>query len=87
MANKILAIVEYVGRDSADPEEMLVAQVIWFASGNYSGLPQNGQEQIHFAVDQSEAQITNDIRTALVAIINPLLGTSFNAADVRGCNI
>ena len=87
MANKILAEVVYVGRDSADPEEILVATVEWFASGNYSGLPQLGQEQIHFAVDQSEAQITNDIKTALVAIVNPLLGTSFNAADVRGCNL
>ena len=87
MANKILAVVEFVSRDSADPEEILVAVVNWFASGNYLGLPQNGQEQIHFAVDQSEVQVVNDIKNALVAIVNPLLGTSFNAADVRGCNI
>ena len=86
MADKILATVEFVSRDTADPTEVLVAVVNWYASGNYP-ITNNGQEQIHFAVDQSEVQVINEIQNKLVDIVNLALGTTFTQADVRGCNL
>ena len=86
MADKILATIDFVSRDNSEPAEILVAVVNWYASGNY--FVQNfGQESIKFAVDQTEAQIINEIQGKLAIIVNGVLGTSFAQSDVRGCGL
>ena len=88
--DKILATISFVGKDSSQPANVLVFIVSWFASGDYlitTGFAQSGQSMFSIDVDQSEAQIVNEIKQNLIDLINPNLDADFAISDVRGCNI
>ena len=79
-------IVNFGSSTGVDPGVIDVI-VDWHVTDFIPPEPGVGQTAFHVQTRQSEAQFTNDVRTALADYLNGVLGTAFSINDVFGCNL
>jgi hypothetical protein len=85
---KIIGKVVGISRSTETPEDEAEVIVNYMVTGMGTGA-RTGEVLFQINMTQNETQINDDIRTALAAYVDPLVGPpqGFAAVDVRGCNL
>ena len=86
MASKILGSIEFFSHSSGFDENILDV-VLHYRISDFDPSVNYGQIVVRVDANQSEMQFVNEVKTLTADYINATLGTSFNIADVIGCNI